>query len=171
MSDKFDTGDGVEEEYLGVTQQTNAIVTPAVEEPIPELDVLDMDSVLKHTQNIRLKAIRKINTALAQEVSSDMISVLLKTASDMDKAVVSRKRVGIEEEAAKTSEQMQRDTAGILRAINAKMFKVDPQDIDPNRVPPQLDDANSQIEPVPGETEIGAPNLSYDAFAKGQQAS
>jgi hypothetical protein len=171
MSDEYEPDHGVEEEFPGVTKTADAAVKPPpAPEPAPNLDVLDLDSVLAHTQGIRLKVIGHVNKALAQEVSSDMLTVLLKTAGDMDKAVVQRRRVGIDEAAAKTAEESQRDSAAILRAISAKTFQIDPTTMDPNRKPPSLGDDVAPPTLVPGQTEIGTPQLSYDGFAKDTQS-
>jgi hypothetical protein len=167
MSDEYEPDHGVEEEFPGVTKAADAAVKPPPPpEPTPDLDVLDLDSVATHTQKIRLKVQALANKALAQEVSPDMLNVLLKTASDMDKTVVQRRRVGIDEAAAKTAEESQRDSAAILRAISAKTFQIDPATMDPNRKPPSLGDDVPPPQLVPGETEIGTPQLSYDGFAK-----
>lgn len=169
MSNNFNE-DG-EEEYPAIAQAASAIVTPPAPDPLPELDVLDMDAVIAHTQKLRLKAIQKVNVALAQEVSSEMVSTLLKAASDMDKAVINRRRVGIDEEAAKTADQSQRDGAALLRAIGSKIFSIDPSQIDGSRGIPKLGDDIPLPVPVDGETDIGVHEMSYDAFAKTQQPS
>jgi type VI protein secretion system component VasA len=169
MSDNQDNYEDIDEEYPSATKAALAIVEPPAPEPEPAFDVLDLDAVLTHTQGVRLKVQKHVHKALAQEVSADMLNVLLKTAGDMDKAVVSRRRVGIDEAAAKTSEQSQRDSAGLLRAMTSRMFQLDPKDIDPNRTPPSLDDSDGPPTLVPGQMDIGTQQLSYDAFAKGQQ--
>jgi hypothetical protein len=169
MSDDQDNYEDIDEEYPSAVKAAVAIVTPPPVVTIPEFDVLDLDAVLTHTQGVRLKVQKHVHTALAQEVSADMLNVLLKTAGDMDRAVVSRRRVGIDEAAAKTSEQSQRDSAGLLRAMTSRMFQLDPKDIDPNRTPPSLDDSDGPPTLVPGQMDIGTQQLSYDAFAKGQQ--
>jgi hypothetical protein len=164
--------DGIEQ-YPAIQQQAKQI-TEAAEvgyvPPLPEApaDVLDLDNVMAYTQQVRLGAIKTINHALKQGVDSEMINALLKAAGDMDKATVNRRRVGIEEEAAKTSEQTQRDTAAILRSLagKANAFRVDPNEVDPNRKAPSLPPTVELPTGVPGETEIGTPQLSYDGFAK-----
>lgn len=167
MSNHEDDNHGVEEEFPGTTKAADAVIKPpAPPQPLPELDVLDLDSVLVHTQKIRLGIQQKINQALAQEVSAEMLSVLLKTAGDMDKAVVARRRVGIEEEAAKTAEESSRDNAALLRSITERAFQL-PTGTLANREIPKLGN-DASVDLVPGELDQGTHELSYDAFAKGR---
>jgi hypothetical protein len=169
-----DDFDGVEEQYPAIQQQAKEVMsTPAEVSYVPPLpsnptDVLDLDNVLAFTQNVRLGAIKTLNHALKQGVDSETVNALLKAASDMDKAVVNRRRVGIEEEAAKTSEQTQRDTAAILRSLagKANAFRLAPNEVDPNRKAPSLDATIPLPEGVPDETAIGTQQMTYDGFAK-----
>jgi len=175
MGEHTDEHDGVEEEFPGVTKAVAAVTEGPIvmQGPADNLqgpdDVLDMDSVATYTQKLRVGAIRVINNALKQGVDSELVNSLLKAASDMDKTTVNRRRVGIEEASAKTAEESQRDSAAILRAISAKTFQIDPQDMDPNRKPPSLGDDVGAPNLVPGETDMGTTHLSYDGFAKDAQ--
>jgi hypothetical protein len=172
MSGYSDRSRGVEEEFPGTTKAVAAVMDGPVvmEGPTDNVqgpdDVLDLDNVLAYTQKVRLGASKVINGALKQGVDSEMVNALLKAASDMDKGVLNRRRVGIEEEAAKTAEESQRDSASLLRAIGSKMFQLDPTQIDPNRKPPSLGDDVAAPVLVPGQTDQGTQQLSYDAFAK-----
>lgn len=136
--------------------------------PADDIDLLDMDSVLAFTQKTRVKVIRTVSKMLGTIEDPAMISAMLKAASDMDKGVVNRRRVGIEEESAKTADQQSRDTAGLLRAINANMFRVDPSEAAP-RPAPTLPPEASTPELVPGETDQGEHKFSYEGFAKDHQ--
>lgn len=166
--------DGVEEQYPAIKQQANQAVTAAAEVGfVPELpeapdDLLDLDSVGNYTQKLRMGLIKTAHHALKQGVDTEMMNVLLKTAKDMDKTTVDRRRVGIEEEAAKSSEQTQRDTAAILRSLatKANVFRVDPSQVDHSRPAPSLPATEALPEGVPDETTIGTQQMSYDGFAK-----
>jgi len=148
---------------------------PLVFEPaLPPLgeptDVLDMDDTLRFTQKVRVRVIQAINKNLNQIEDPAMFSAMLKAASDMDKGTLGRRRVGIEEEAAKTADATARDVAGVLRAINSNMFRVDPTQQNNPRAIPTLPNDLGAPDLVPGETEQGVESLSYDAFAKGRQS-
>jgi hypothetical protein len=166
--------DGVEEQYPAIQQKANQAVTAAAEvsfvPPLPDApeDLLDLDKVGAYTQKLRMGLIKTAHHALKQEVSTEMISTMLKAASDMDKATVNRRRVGIEEEAAKSSEQTQRDTAAILRSLASKAnaFRADPSEVDHSRPAPSLPATEPLPEGVPDEKTIGAQQMTYDGFAK-----
>lgn len=148
----------------GQALQVAKIVSPKAS-PEPALDVLDMDQVLTYTQNKRLRAINEINKRLGELEDPTMFSVLFKGLGDMDKAVVQRRRVGIEEESAKNADEQARDHAALLRSITAKAFQV-PLGEGISRPAPSLDDTHGTAELVPGETDQGTHEMSYDAFAK-----
>lgn len=137
-------------------------------EPEPGIDLLDMDQVARYTQGVRVKVIKSISRNLSQIEDPAMMTAMLKAASDMDKMTVNRRRVGIEEEAAKTAEQSARDTAGLLRAIGSRMFQV-PEGERVMRDIPVLPADIPLVETVPGETDAEPHQLSYDQFAKGFQ--
>ena len=139
---------------------------PPIGEPT---DVLDMDATGIFTQKIRVRVIQQINKNLHQIEDPAMFSALLKAAADMDKFTSGRRRVGIEEAAAQTAEASARDTAGILRAITSNMMRVDPALQGTPRETLQLPNNLTAPELVPGETEQGVHELSYDAFAKGRR--
>lgn len=158
-------------QYPAIDQQAQAIVTPPPVEPVPDVDVLDMDSTFRYTQGIRMGAIKTIQKAIAQEANPEYINSLLKAAKDMDGAVVSRRRVGIDEAAAKTAEESQRDTAALLRALGSKVnpFRVEPDPNAPARPAPDLGADLPAIAGAPGEMDIGTSDTSYDSFAKAAQ--
>lgn len=173
MSTSDQDYDGVEEQYPAIQQQAKQITEAAEVSFVPPLppvptDVLDLDCVETFAQNVRLGVIKTAHHALKQGVDTEMMNVLLKAAKDMGKATVDRRRVGIEEEAAKTSEQTQRDTAAILRSLadKANAFRVDPSESGNTRPAPTLDPSVSLPEGVPGEMDIGTPQITYDGFAK-----
>lgn len=149
-----------------VAQVAAAITPPPPPEPDPEIDVLDLDQVLAFTQKKRMRVIGAINKKLHEIEDPAMFSALFKGLGDMDKAVVQRKRVGIEEEAAKTADEAARDHAALLRSITARAMQVPVGEAPPRDVP-KLNGKLGAVELVPGETDQGPHEMSYDAFAQG----
>jgi hypothetical protein len=165
--------DEIDEEYeVGPSDNPPAPAATAAP-PVPDdlatdIDFLDLDATLAFTQKKRVRVINQINKNLHQIEDPAMISAMLKGLGDMDKAVISRRRVGIEEEASKTADQQARNSAEILRSINAKLFQVPAEAGSAPRETPKLPDDIIPVM-VPGETDIQTHQLSYDAFAKGIQ--
>jgi hypothetical protein len=124
-----------------------------------------MDQVLAFTQKRRVKVINAISKNLSNIEDPAMFSALFKGLGDMDKAVVQRRRVGIEEESAKTDAESARDHAELLRAITHKAFQV-PIGESGVRAAPTLPPELGEVELVPGETDQGTHEMSYDGFAK-----
>jgi hypothetical protein len=126
---------------------------------VPDLDTKEVDSVLEYTQAKRkfiIEAMTKNNTMPEDPKEQN---VLLKALADMDKTVSTRKRLVIEEQSAASAEEQASASAALLQAMRHRMFEA------PNPVPrqaPELTDA--AIDLVPGETEIGVANLTYDSF-------
>lgn len=144
-----------------------AVAPPPPEEPVPDIDYLDMDQVLAFTQKRRVKVINAISKNLSNIEDPAMYSALFKGLGDMDKAVVQRKRVGIEEEAAKTADEAARDHAQLLRAITANAMSV-PIGESGRREAPKLPKGElPPVELVPGETDQGRHEMTYEGFAKG----
>lgn len=163
------------EEELEAAPDSSPLPPPVAAAPVVEdkdtgkdIDLLDMDQVLEYTQKKRVRVVNEINKKLHQIEDPAMINAMLKGLGDMDKAVVQRRRVGIDEELAKTAEAQARDTAGLLNAISSRAFmRVDPTEAGiPPRERPKLPDDIGGPELVPGEIEVGTQNLTYDDFAK-----
>lgn len=135
-----------------------------------DIDVLDMDQVIAFTQRRRMKVIDLVSRSQALNEDPAMVSALLKGLGDMDKAVVTRRRVGIEEEVAKSTEEQAQASAAILDRISRHAFmRVDPNDPNHVRRPaPKLANEMGDSELVEGETEIGAHSMTFDGFIKEQ---
>jgi len=134
---------------------------------IDESQLLDVDVVMLNSQKLRLQIINKL-TETARGLPEDVKEqvTLLKAIDGMDKAVATKRRLGIEEQAAKTADEDARNSAEILRALKGQMF-AQANVVDPNRPAPVL---GSEVpEPIlkPGETEIGTANMNYESFTKG----
>lgn len=129
--------------------------------------LLDVDTVMQTTQALRLRIINNLTqNATGMPLDTKQEATLLKAIDGMDKAVATKRRLGIEEQAAKTGEEEARNTASILRELKGKMF-AQANVVDPNRPAPAL---GSEVpEPIlkPGETEIGTANMNYETFTKG----
>jgi hypothetical protein len=136
-----------------------------------EVDLLDMDQVMALTQRRRLKVVNLVSKSQALNEDPAMVSALLKGLGDMDKAVVQRRRVGIEEEVAKSSEEQAQASAAILDRISRQAFmRIDPTDPDaPKRSAPKIEEAIPAEEMVAGETEVGTHSLTFDGFIKEQK--
>lgn len=126
---------------------------------VPDLDTKDVDSVLEYTQAKRKFIIEAmiVNNKLPEDPTEK--SVLLKALADMDKTVSTRKRLVIEEQSAASAEEQASASAALLQAMRHKMFEAP---VPVPRAAPDL--GNTPIDLVPGETEIGVANLTYDAF-------
>lgn len=139
-------------------------VTPPPAEPTEVVDVLDLDSTGRYTQNKRMKVIDEITKKLSQVEDPAMFSALFKGLSDMDKFAVNRKRIGIEEEAVKTDAEQARQSADLLRAITATAL----QSVGVPRAAPKLPETMGEPETVPGEMDADPGQMSYDSFSAGR---
>lgn len=155
-----------EEEMIAATPLPTTPPPAAAAEPEEKIDVLDLDEVLAFTQKKRMRVVTEVNKKLHNLEDPGMINVMLKGLSDMDKAVVQRRRVGIDEKAASSQDELARNSAEILRAMSGKAFMQVPRGEAPTREAPKLDEDEAKVDLVPGETVIGTPSLDYENFMK-----
>ena len=144
-------------------------IVPPPHDPvvIEEAQLLDVDKMMTTTQMLRLRIINNLTqTSTGMPMDTKQEATLLKAIDGLDKAVATKRRLGIEEQAAKTGEEDARNTAAILRELKGQMFAA-ANVVDPSRAAPSL--GNDIPDPIlkPGETDIGTANLNYEAFTKG----
>lgn len=122
------------------------------------------DNILDLTQKVRLRALKAITQdGSSMPTDKDTLNAIAKLASDMDKQVVSKKRLMIEKEG--------NDIAAQANAIFLNMQDRVPQLVRqyqggggnvPQHNGPLLDD----VKTVPGETEIGVETTTFETFTQ-----
>ncbi len=126
-------------------------------------NLMDFDSVLQYTQGKRVQLVEKIARMSEENDDPKTQKVLLTALADMDKGVVSKRRLGIEEEAQKSADEQSRNVSELLRGIKTAMFHAEGT---VDREPPKLSDDIPAPSLVPGETDVGVASLNYDNFIK-----
>lgn len=137
--------------------------TPLPNEPE---DLANFDDITQYTQHTRLRMVRQMSKKLHEIEDPKQATVLLKALSDMDKAVVNKRRLGIEEEAQKTADQQQRNVADLLRGINTQMFQAANTGDPAARPAPKLSSAIAPPQLVPGEVDVGTASHNYEDFVR-----
>lgn len=122
------------------------------------------DNILDLTQKVRLRALKSITQdGTSIPTDKDTLNAIAKLTSDMDKQVVSKKRLMIEKEG--------NDIAAQANAIFLNMQDRVPQLVRqyqsggghvPQHNGPLLDNVTT----VPGETEIGVETTTFETFTK-----
>jgi hypothetical protein len=140
----------------------NPLTTPMPSVVKPE--GTDFEDVTRYTQERRLQ----LAEALAPKIASEdpkVINAYLKTLDGMDKAVSTKRRLGIEEAVQATSAEEAKASADLLKTIERRMFQL-PEGQVANRVIPKLGDFPAPKK-VDGEMDIGVASMSYESFMKG----
>lgn len=124
-----------------------------------EVEMTD-DQILEHNQKIRMRLVKDL-TKDGMPTDKDDKYILLGSLKDMDKQVIDKKRVAIEDK-----------NANIANTVAAAVTKI--ADLvdggDPFRrknagvIPETEKDKLPDYTPLPGETEVGITNENYESF-------
>jgi len=123
------------------------------------------DSVLDYTQTKRLEIVDKLTAGGIPVTDNDQMNTLLKTLDGMDRVALGKKRIKADEGLASANQAMAATVISeLLRKANSggvKPFVVEnaverPTPVLGNEVPPPV--------LVEGETDVLAPQMSYDTF-------
>lgn len=124
------------------------------------------DEVLDFTQSLRRRLIDVITEGgVKMPVDKDSVDILLRSAGDMDRAAIGKKRLKAEDKNAEAD----RVAAAALARIYAQSTNINPfertiptsTDVMPACPATLLDN----VEAVPGELEIGVSDESYKTFS------
>lgn len=138
---------------------------PVLNEIPPHVD--DVVGMMTLTNQKRMEIVNAFTRNGKMTEDPKEASVIIKALADMDKSVVTKKRIGIEEASVKSTEEEAHASAELLKAIKHNMFQAVGA---PTREIPELGSHVPEPELVPGETEIGISNMTYDSFTKGLPA-
>lgn len=125
------------------------------------------DDILRHTQRVR--------KAFVDELTGDGIpqdfkdrTLLLSALNDMDRTAIGNKRIGAAEQQAE-ADRLAAMAIGKLtqhfgqnNPYERDVIDVDPEDINHIELP--------EVELVPGETDIGLSDMTYEEFARKMEA-
>lgn len=124
------------------------------------VESLSDDQILEHNQRIRKQIVDKI---IEKEIPSDADTqyVLLSALKDMDKQVIDKKRVAIDDKNANVANIV----AAAVVKISGLMDGADPFKRQSAGLLPETDLAKLPgYEPLPGELDVGITNETYDDF-------
>lgn len=130
------------------------------------MDTFDVDDQrrLNLTQSLREDLVKSIMKKGMPEDNEER-KLLLDTLGSMDRTTLTKAKIKADEKANGDNKQMTAMVAQLLMKVNPNSFVVEGQS---ERViePPQLSGPDSEVNPLPGETDIGTQAGDYDTFMK-----
>lgn len=125
------------------------------------------DEILAYTHNIRERVVSSlIQKGIPEDYAA--ISLLNSTLKDMDQSALTRKRIKSDEKVVDRGAQAAEVFAQLLMNGNIRgLYKTD---VIENRVIPTLGNEIPDVVLVPGETDIGVGNDTYENFMAKQKA-
>lgn len=126
-------------------------------------DQLGDDEIIKHNQRTRLAYVKHM-TGEAFPSDPKEMSIVLAAMSDMDRAALGNKKIGVNEKQA-AADALVANAIGQIGKHYGSMNPFETQT--PNSTPPNLDVSQvPEANPVPGETDVGVSDQTYDEFIK-----
>lgn len=131
---------------------------------IDTIDVPDDDQLLQYSQKVRLGFVRHV-TAQGTAMPDDpkLCTVMLKALSDIDKQVISKKRLVVEEKG-------NAENAHAISEMASKILQIAQTQATPTPSVPReivLDETGMEpLKVVEGETTVGLANENWDGFNK-----
>jgi hypothetical protein len=119
------------------------------------------DELLSLSCKIRFDIIKSLTSSGIPQ-DPDNVKVLLSALKDMDSQAISRKRIKVEEKVSDNQEKAASIIAHILSNTHSSQF-ID-SNVNSSRAIPILPSNIIDIEILPGETEVDAPQQDYDSF-------
>lgn len=118
------------------------------------------DWILENSQQVRKKLVDSLIKGGEMPTDKDDKYILLGALKDMDKQVIDKKRVAIEDKAANTASIVAEAVSKIADMVDGDPFKRknagEKPTTDRSRIPEHI--------PVPGETDVGITNETFDDF-------
>lgn len=121
-------------------------------------NLLDLNEVLEKTQSIRLQIVNEITKSGIPNSKEDL-DVLNKTLDSLDKAVVAKKRLSIEENNSNNEQEAARLLASMLAQYQSPRLE---RVLESRRVEIKTNLSDDDI--LPDETYIGVQEISLDTI-------
>lgn len=120
------------------------------------------DAALEYTLGARMDLARKLLSQPPETTDPKDISNALKALDGIDKQVINKKRLVLEDKAANENAKAARLIADVLRGVQGARPYESPVPVE--REIPMLPDFDEPLQLVPGETDINAQQGSYEEF-------
>jgi hypothetical protein len=128
-------------------------------------NLLDLNEVLQKTQSVRMRIVDNITKEGIPTAKEDL-DILNKTLDSLDKAVIAKKRLSIDENNSNNEQEASRLLATMLAQYqNPKLEKV----MDNRNV--EMKGSLRDSEVLPDETYVGVQEIDLDVIIKNSQES